>query len=241
MSKPVNPPGLTIPPGADELPSEDGVPLETNRHRLEMNLLCDALDRHLATRRPDYFVGGNMFFYFSLLQTRKNDFRGPDVFVALGVEHRDRKSWAMWEEDGKAPDVIIELTSESTAEEDHGPKRHVYARLHVPEYFIYDPLTCALEGYRLDIARGDYRPATPTAHGRLASLALSLELGPWDGTYRGFSGPWLRWFHPSGEPVLLAEEAEVEERRLREEERRLREEAERKLAEMIGKLERHRG
>jgi len=27
MSKPVHPPGLTIPPGADELPSEDGVPL----------------------------------------------------------------------------------------------------------------------------------------------------------------------------------------------------------------------
>jgi len=82
-----------------------------------MNLLCDALDRHLAARRPDYFVGGNMFFYFSLLQTRKNDFRGPDVFIALGVEHRDRKSCVMWEEDGKAPDVIIELTSESTAEE----------------------------------------------------------------------------------------------------------------------------
>jgi len=34
--------------------------------------------------------------------------------------------------------------------------------------------------------------------------------------------------------VLLAEEAEVEERRLREE-------AERKLAEMIAELERHRG
>jgi len=100
----VNPPGLTIPPGADELPSEDGVPWETNRHRIEMNLLCDTLDRHLASRRPDYFVGGNMFFYFSLLQTRKNDFRGPDVFVALGVEHRDRKSWVMWEEDGKAPE-----------------------------------------------------------------------------------------------------------------------------------------
>ena len=79
MSKPVHPPGLTIPPGADALPSEDGVPLETNRHRLETNLLCDALDRHLASRRSDYFVGGSMFFYFSLLQTRKNDFRGPDV------------------------------------------------------------------------------------------------------------------------------------------------------------------
>lgn len=181
MSKPVNPPGLTIPPGADELPSEDGVPLETNRHRLEMSLLCDALDRHLASRRPDYFVGGNMFFYFSLLQTRKNDFRDPDVFIALGVEHRDRKSWVMWEEDGKAPDVIIELTSESTAEEDHCPKRHVYARLHVPEYFIYDPLTGALEGRGIGSTSPGATtvppPRRPTAASRASSSASSSAPG----------------------------------------------------------------
>lgn len=35
--------------------------------------------------RQGFYVGGNMFVYFSLQQVRNKDFRGPDVFVALGV------------------------------------------------------------------------------------------------------------------------------------------------------------
>jgi hypothetical protein len=209
MSKPVHPPGLTIPPGADELPSEDGVPWETNRHRLEMNLLCDALDRHLAARRP-----------------------------APGLLHRRQH--------------VLLLQPPPDPEGRQGTRRHHRAHLREhcgggprseeaclctpprPRVLHLRPPDRRARGVPARHRQGDYRPATPTAHGRLASLALGLETGSWDGTYRGFSGPWLRWFHPSGEPVLLAEEAEVEERRLREE-------AERKLAEMIAELERHRG
>ena len=40
------------------------------------------------------------------------DFRGPDFFVVLDVDGEvDRKSWIVWEENGRYPDVIVELMS----------------------------------------------------------------------------------------------------------------------------------
>lgn len=63
-----------------ELPDEDGEPLESNWHQLQINLLGDALDQHWQGR-TDFFAGGNMFVYYSLEQARNRDYRGPDFFV----------------------------------------------------------------------------------------------------------------------------------------------------------------
>jgi len=52
---------LEFPP---DLPYEDGEPLESNWHRIQINLLVD-LTHQLWSFRDDYFVGGNMFVYFS--------------------------------------------------------------------------------------------------------------------------------------------------------------------------------
>src|SRR5689334_20628368 len=93
-----------------DLPSEDGVPMETNWHRAAMILLIESLEYHWRDRR-DFFVGGNMFIYFSTKQVFNKDFRGPDVFVVKNVAPNcDRRSWVVWNE-GKFPDVIVELTS----------------------------------------------------------------------------------------------------------------------------------
>jgi hypothetical protein len=87
-------------PGADELQTSDGEPMESERHRRQMLLLIESLE-HAFGDRDDFYVGGDMFLYFSEAQTRKNDFRGPDVFVVLDTERRERKAWVVWEEDGK--------------------------------------------------------------------------------------------------------------------------------------------
>ncbi len=96
-------------PTSDELPCEDGVPWETSKHRSQKKMLIFALEDAWRDR-DDFFVGGNMFMYFSLLQTKRDDFRGPDFFVALGTTRRARRSWVVWEEE-RAPDVIVEITS----------------------------------------------------------------------------------------------------------------------------------
>ena len=133
------PPWITPPPTVDELVTTDGEPMESNRHRLQMNLLVDTLDIYWADRQ-DVFVGGNMFLYFSVVQAKKNDFRGPDVFVVQDTVRRDRKAWVVWEEGGKLPDLIVELLSESTAAEDRGRKKRIYGQvLKIPEYILFDP------------------------------------------------------------------------------------------------------
>ncbi len=87
------------PPRGEDLPTEDGVPMESQAHRYQMTLLCETLELSWADR--DVYIGANMFLYFSALQSKTNDFRGPDFFVVLGAERRFRGSWVMWEEGGK--------------------------------------------------------------------------------------------------------------------------------------------
>ena len=221
----------------DNLPCDDGEPLETNQHRLQMNLLIDSLDAYwYAQGRRDFFVGGNMFLYFSEKQIRKNDFRGPDVFVVLDTERRNRKSWVLWKEN-QAPFAIIELTSDSTRRVDHTVKKEVYAGnlLRVPLYFIFDPETASLEGFRLELEVGSYLSVVPDARGRFPCKAMKLELGIWHGEHKGYDRPWLRWFTSDGEPIPTAEEtaarcaqrAEEQARRAEEQARRAEEEARR--------------
>ncbi|MCS6772809.1 MAG: hypothetical protein NZ693_01710, partial [Thermoflexales bacterium] len=46
-----------------KLPEEDGVPLESPWHRLQINLLDECI-HSLWSHRTNFFVGGNMFLYF---------------------------------------------------------------------------------------------------------------------------------------------------------------------------------
>nr|WP_330359423.1 hypothetical protein [Moorena bouillonii] len=47
-----------------DLPCDDGIPMETERHKLQMQLLIDPLLPWLA-QREDGYVGGNMFLHLS--------------------------------------------------------------------------------------------------------------------------------------------------------------------------------
>jgi Uma2 family endonuclease len=193
------------PPTQDELPCDDGEPMETQRHKWQMDLLIETLDPWLAARGEGY-VNGNMFVYYTLEQTRGLHFKGPDCFVALGVPRGERKCWVVWGE-GKAPDVVIELLSATTRRQDKGEKMQVYRDcMRVPEYFWFDPFDPAdLAGFRLN--GGRYEPIEPDAGGRLASAALGLTLLRWSGTYRGLTGTWVRWASADGEPLPTDAEA----------------------------------
>lgn len=194
-----------------DLISEDGVPLESDWHRLAMTLLIDSVTLHFSGR-DDYFVGGNMFIYFNRQQARNRDFRGPDFFFVWDVPlNPPRPYWAIWNEGGMYPDVIIELTSPTTIKEDHGIKKDTYERtFKTSEYFIQNPDKKKLEGWRLN---GDkrYQPIEPNDQGRLWSNQLELWLGLWKGKYQGKQGIYLRFFDKSGNLVpSAAEQAEAQ-------------------------------
>ncbi|BAY48084.1 hypothetical protein SAMD00079811_57030 [Scytonema sp. HK-05] len=90
-------PYVTIPPTQAELPCDDGIPMETQRHKYQIDLLIETLELWLG-QREDGFVSGNMFVYYSMAQVRNKEFKGPDFFVVLGVPKGERRSWVVWEE-----------------------------------------------------------------------------------------------------------------------------------------------
>lgn len=220
------------PPGEDELPSDDGEPMETNEHRLQMVLLIQSLKEAWADRE-DFFVGGNMFVYFSEAQVKHNDFRGPDVFVVLGTSRRSRRSWVAWGEGGKLPDVVIELISRRTEHIDRGEKMHIYSQLwKTPEYFLYDPIFGKLEGYRLNPESRTYQTIPADASGDLDCTTLGLRLGVREGRFEDVDWPWLRWLDPDGR-LLATPQERAEQEHLRAEQEHLRAEQERLRADEL--------
>jgi Uma2 family endonuclease len=221
----------------DDLPYSEELPMESHRHVLQMILLIETLSAYWAGR-DDVFVGGDMFVYFSPRQVKNHDFRGPDVLVAQGVEKRSRKSWVTWQE-GKPPDVVIELTSESTGDFDKGEKKRIYQdHLKAPEYFWYDPYSEELAGFAL--REGIYEPIPPDEEGGLFSRQTGLTLRRWEGEFNGEAAVWLRWATPDGAVLLTGYELAEQIRRDAEEERRRAENEKQRAQEMEAQLARYR-
>ncbi|MBD2091119.1 Uma2 family endonuclease [Microcoleus sp. FACHB-1515] len=211
---------------------DDGEPLESARHRIAMNVLIASAIAALADR-PDSFVGGNMFIYYSRNQAMNRDFRGPDFFVVLDVDGtRERQGWVTWEEDGRYPDVIVELLSPSTATVDRTTKKALYERVfRTADYYVFDPFNpSTFEGWHLSNQR--YHALQPNTQGRLWCETLGLWLGTWTGSVQREpptgTCEWLRFYDAQGNLILLPEEqersrAEQAEIQLAQERERLRE------------------
>jgi Uma2 family endonuclease len=178
-------------------PTSDGRPMaETPLHMQEMIDLIETLQDHFAAD-PDVYVWGNMMLYYVEGDRRKHI--SPDVFVVRGVPKRlERDYYLTWKE-GKAPDLVVEVTSKSTRREDQKKKFILYRDvLKVPEYFQFDPtedyLKPPLQGHSL--VDGNYIPI-PAINGRLPSAVLGLHLER--------EGRHLRLYNPATGRRLLTQ------------------------------------
>ncbi|MFO0965429.1 MAG: Uma2 family endonuclease [Gemmataceae bacterium] len=185
-------------PLPDNLPEEDALPLESDWHFLQISLLREVVDWRFRPRN-DYYAAGNMFLYYNKEQLKHIDFRGPDFFFVRGVSREPmRRYWAVWEEGGRYPDLIIELLSPTTAEVDRTVKKDVYERIFkTREYFLVDPDKPDLDGFRLG-AKQAYEAIEKGDEHRLWSEELGSWLGLWQGMYRGRHATWLRLFDEHG-------------------------------------------
>src|SRR5262245_11269879 len=110
-----------IPPSSEDLVFDDG-DMMSPRQNEQIWLLIDTLQEAWADR-DDFYVSGNVPLYYSAAQLEKEEFFGPDVFVVLNTTRRERQhGWVVWDEGGKAPDVIIEVTSRWTESIERGEK-----------------------------------------------------------------------------------------------------------------------
>src|SRR5579883_336379 len=194
---------IIVPPSDLE---SDEPPLETDLHLRQLLLLIECLDWWWHDRQ-DFYVAGNLTVYYSQRQRKSEQFRGPDFFVVLDTERKSRKSWVVWEEDGKYPNVIVEVLSKKTAAIDRGLKKQIYQDIfRTPDYFWFDPVSLEFKGFEL--VRGHYQDLQPNAQGWLWSQQLELFLGVHDAK--------LRFFTPQGELVPSPHEAALAEQQQRE-------------------------
>ena len=204
-----------------EYPESDGLPMgETDLHRNWMMRLFDMLRYRYRDQRV--YVACDLLVYYE--EGEPSRFVVPDDFVVLDCEPGDRRVFKIWEE-GKPPNVVIEVTSRTTKNEDTSHKPVLYARMGVRELFLYDPtseyMTCPLQGFRLE--GEEYLPIQPDPAGRLECRELGLQL-------RLEHGQLVLRDSRTGEPLLTEGEAE---RAGREAERaaRMAEQAAREAAE----------
>lgn len=175
-------PDVIFPPG--DLYSDEP-PLESELHLEQIMLLLKCL-KWLWQDKNDFYAAGNLTIYYSPNQKKSEYFRGPDFFVVLGCVRKTRKSWVVWEEDGKYPNVILEILSESTAATDKGLKKEIYQNtFRTFDYFWYDPYTQEFVGFHL--VDGEYQPLQANELGHLWSQQLGLYLGVHQGLVRFFT------------------------------------------------------
>ena len=145
---------------------------------------------------PDVLVsGGGGFIYYDRYDM--NAKRAPDCTIAFGVNVErivDRNAYMVWEV-GKPPDVAIEIGSRSTAVNDIGIKREIYAEMGIGEYWLLDRTGGLLYGAPLigeRLVDGEYTryPTYRDAQGRVASRSEALNLVfHWDGSRFGIYDP----------------------------------------------------
>jgi Uma2 family endonuclease len=214
-------------------PTSDGRPMgETDLHRQDMLELIESLKLFYESQRV--YVSGNLLIYYERGNKRKHV--SPDVFVVKGIDPHPRDNYLLWNE-GKGPDVVIEVTSASTRKEDVDRKYKLYRDvLEVREYFLFDPrsefLNPSLQGHRL--VDGRYIDMEVVS-GRLPSDELGLHLEQHGSELRLWDPNTDRWLPTPDEARRQADAArqqadaarqEAERDRQREVEARQRAEAE---------------
>jgi len=178
--------------------------------------------------------------------------RRPDLLVAFGVDPEvyRRSNGYIVSEQGKPPDFVLEVASESTGAMDVGAKRVDYARLGIPEYWRFDE-TGEYHGARLAgdrLVEGRYEPipietvsdGVLQGYSPVLNLHLRWELGAL-GLYNPGTGRHIATF-TSEQARADREQARADREQARaDRERAARLQAEARMREMEEQLSRLRG
>ena len=132
----------------------------------------------------------------------------PDIAVIKGVSFQYVRSWRVGKT-GPAPQVVFEIASEETWNNDLHEKPGKYARMGVAEYFAYDPNEQPLDrktarrlfGWQLDPTEGVMREMRLRPDGSLWSAQLQSVLVP--------QSDHLRLYDRQGHLRLTQAEAEA--------------------------------
>ncbi|CCQ61299.1 Uma2 family endonuclease [Crocosphaera watsonii] len=210
-------------------PSSDGEPVaETYIHLYAILTTLEVLKQYLSGQQGT--VLANQFMYYSQGLPRMRV--APDVMVIFNVEPGGRDNYKIWEEK-EVPQVIFEMTSPGTKNQDQEFKKTLYEQLGVKEYWLFDPkgewIPEQLKGYRL---RNTVYEVIEDNRSEPLQLQLKVE-GQLIGFYREDTGKKLLI------PEELATALQEKETELQEKGTELQQEKQ-KLSEMEAMLEKYR-
>ncbi len=215
-------------------PIEDGMQQEPT-----ITLLLFVLRRWFRGR--NVFVGAKGFIFWNRCDAKERI--SPDCMVTLDTDPDfiyEFPNYFLWEVN-KPPDVVMEVASPSTASNDLGHKRDVYARLGAREYWKFDPTGGDLYGVALMgecLVDGEYVPyelnVEPDGSMWSRSEVLNLDFY-WDGESFDIRDPLTgQTINPAVISELAEERAELERTRADSAEERA------ESAEELAELERTR-
>ncbi len=114
----------------------------------------------------------------------------PDVFAVCDVpqpEDDPRLAWVVADE-GRGLDVVLEVLHRGDRKKDLVRNVERYARLGIPEYFVYDRARQRIRGFALPTPEARrYQPIVPQA-GRFPSRLLGVDLAVQNGNLCFFQG-----------------------------------------------------
>jgi Uma2 family endonuclease len=220
-----------------EVTDAEMAPPEGERHFKAKTRALDALRRYFTRQRRRIYLAPEMPTYYPA-EPRF----APDLFAVLDADDVEHDKWVVSAE-GMGPDWVLEVHVGGDRKKDAERNVARYARLGIPEYFLYDRERNQLLAYRLPSSGGPpYTPIVPQ-HGRYESRVLGLDVEVARDRLRFFAGTAM--LLESDELIARLEQmleqvqqrAEEETRR-REEETRRREETEREVARLREELAR---
>lgn len=155
-------------------PDTDGKPMAvSDNHRRVLTRILQLLEQFFR-ENPDVYVSGDLLMYYVQGDPRK--VVAPDALVSFGIGQKLRRTYLVWEE-GKTPDFVMEMASETTYRNDLTEKMSLYADLGITDYFLCDIeglyLPTPLMGFTLvdDV----YVPIRASADGSVHSSVLGLD------------------------------------------------------------------
>ena len=153
----------------------------TSYNQLADNSLIATLRQYLG-RQETTLITGDHYLCEAVARSLAGA-RYPDLLVAFDADlelYLENNGYIISRQ-GKPPDLVLEIASESTGEIDTGCKRRDYARMGIPEYWRFDETgqhhKTRLAGDRLGAA-GRYHPfpIEETADGTLYGYSPALNL-----------------------------------------------------------------
>jgi Uma2 family endonuclease len=202
-------------------PESDGQPMADNTTQFRYIVTIQGGLDSLFRADANVFVAGDLFWY--PVEGHSEIRVAPDVLVVFGRPKGDRGSYRQWEEGGIAPQVVFEIHSPSNRPGEMTRKFRFYERYGAEEYYLYDPDSGELSGWRRE---GTELAEVPEMNGHVSQrLGVRFEV----------VNNELRLYGPDGQRFPTYVDAIAE----RDRERQQRQEAERRAERLAALLREH--